>query len=158
MNARTLRAISSERSIHFVDIENLCAKSKLTEKDVRAARASYAQKIKPGLLDQFVLTVSTKKNLLPVKLGWPACQLLSREGKDGADLVIADEIQNPALKNYFRRVYLASGDGGLAEIAKRAIASDISLNIVSTRYCLSRKFRRIGAPVLILPARKAEAA
>ena len=154
MNAKTLGSIKRQRSIHFVDIENLCAKSKLTENDVRAVRVSYSQKIKPGSLDQFVLTVSTRKNLLATKLGWPECQLLSREGKNGADFIIADEIKNPALKNYFSRVYLASGDGGLVEVAKMAIAAGISLCVVSNRYCLSRNFRRIGVPIYTLPARK----
>ena len=150
MNKKTLLAISALRSIHLIDIENLCATSKLTPNIVEAARMEYIQKVRPGVLDQYIVTVSTKKNLLPAKLGWSKACVLSKEGKNGADLLIAEELMKLTYKNSYRSIYLASGDGGLVDAAQVAIEQGKSLKIVSIRPCLSRKFKRLGAPIIIL--------
>lgn len=150
MNKKTLKAISSMRSIHLIDIENLCGTPKLTEQNVEAVKNAYLGKVNPGPLDQYIVTVSTRTNLLPAKLGWSNARVLSKEGKDGADLLIAEELRRLSQRDSYRTIYLASGDGGLADEAETVISQGKALKVVSIRTCLSKKFRRLGAPIMIL--------
>lgn len=150
MNKKTLSGIRALRSIHLIDIENLCATPKLSEQIVQATRAEYLNMVRPGFMDQYIVTVSTKRNLLAAKLGWPNSRVLSKEGKDGADLLIAEELMKLSHKDAYRSIYLASGDGGLAAAAEGVLKQGKILNVVSIRPCLSRKFKKIGAPIMIL--------
>jgi hypothetical protein len=65
MKSKTVRAISKERSVHLIDIENLCCESNPTTEHVKQARDAYFEKIQPGENDLFFVTVSSKTFCLP---------------------------------------------------------------------------------------------
>ena len=70
MKARTIKALAKVRSIHLIDIENLCLESNPTEEHVALAKAAYIQKVKPGPNDHFFVTVSSKSNMAAADFGW----------------------------------------------------------------------------------------
>ena len=112
MKSKTVRAISKERSVHLIDIENLCCESNPTTEHVRQARDAYFEKTQPGDNDLFFVTVSSKNNLEAAVFGWGQASFSFQEGHDGADILLAKMMLEDDLENRFGKVYLARGDGG----------------------------------------------
>jgi hypothetical protein len=147
MKAKTVKALSKGRAIHLIDIENLCMESNPTEEHVALAKAAYFQKVKPGPNDHFYVTVSSKVNRAAAMFGWGNASFGCKEGHDGADYLLAELMVDGQLGDRFEKVYLASGDGGLAPFASSLINQGIELEIVSVPEALSVQYRFIGAPV-----------
>jgi uncharacterized LabA/DUF88 family protein len=54
------------------------------------------------------------------------------------------------LENRFDKVYLASGDGGLAPFAQSLLKKGVALEVVSAPWSLSIQYRFLGAEVSYL--------
>jgi hypothetical protein len=147
MKSKTLKAISKGRAVHLIDIENLCMDSNPTEAMVAAAKSAYIKKVNPGPNDLFYVTVSSKGNLVPVLFGWTGATHAFKEGHDGADILLAELILNGDLETRFEKVYLASGDGGLAPFASSLLSKGVALEVVSAPRALATQYRFIGVPV-----------
>ena len=139
-----------QRSVHLIDIENLCGESNPTTEHVSIARAAYIDKVKPEEHDLFFVTVSSKSNLEAAVFGWPHASHSFLEGHDGADILLAKMMLEDNLENRFGKVYLASGDGGLAPFARSLIKNGAEVAIVSNPTCLSTLYRFLGAQVSYL--------
>lgn len=150
MKAKTVRALSKGRSIHLIDIENLCMESNPTEEHVAQARAAYFQKVQPGANDLFHVTVSSKKNMAAAVFGWGNAAFGCKEGHDGADYLLAELMLDPELGERFEKVYLASGDGGLVPFASNLVRKGVSVEIVAVPSAMSAQYRFIGANVSYL--------
>ena len=150
MKSKTVRAISKERSVHLIDIENLCCESNPTTEHVGRARDAYFEKIQPGENDLFFVTVSSKSNLEAAVFGWGQASFSCLEGHDGADILLAKMMVEDDLENRFGKVYLASGDGGLAPFARSLIAKGVEVEVVAVPKALSVQYRLMGAEVSYL--------
>ena len=150
MKSKTVRAISKERSVHLIDIENLCCESNPTTEHVRQARDAYFQKTQPGENDLFFVTVSSKSNLEAAVFGWGQASFSCQEGHDGADILLAKMMLEDDLENRFDKVYLASGDGGLAPFAKSLLSKGVEVEVVAVPRALSVQYRLMGADVSYL--------
>ena len=150
MKSKTVRAISKERSVHLIDIENLCCESNPTTEHVRQARDAYFQKTQPGENDLFFVTVSSKSNLEAAVFGWGQASFSCQEGHDGADILLARMMLEDDLENRFGKVYLASGDGGLAPFARSLISKGVEVQVVAVPRALSVQYRLMGADVSYL--------
>ena len=150
MNSKTVKALSKHRSIHLIDIENLCCESNPTTEHVRQARDAYFEKIQPGDNDLFFVTVSSKNNLEAAVFGWGQASFSCQEGHDGADILLAKMMLEDDLENRFGKVYLASGDGGLAPFARSLISKGVEVQVVAVPRALSVQYRLIGAHVSYL--------
>ncbi len=150
MKARTIKALAKGRSIHLIDIENLCLESNPTEEHVALAKAAYIQKVKPGPNDHFYVTVSSKSNMAAAVFGWGNASFGCKEGHDGADYLLAELMIDGQLGERFEKVYLASGDGGLAPFASNLIKQGIDVEVVAVPSALSYQYRLIGANVSYL--------
>jgi len=150
MNKKTMKSIRSSRSIHLIDIENLCGASNPTVDQVKAAKEKYLDLVSPGERDQYYLTVSSKNNLEAAMFGWTGARVECNEGHDGADILLAKEILEQPLAESFDHVYLASGDGGLAPFASKLVNEGVEVSVISKPRCLSHEYRFIGAEVLYL--------
>ena len=150
MKSKTVRAISKERSVHLIDIENLCCESNPTTEHVRQARDAYFQKTQPGENDLFFVTVSSKSNLEAAVFGWGQASFSCQEGHDGADILLAKMMLEDDLENRFDKVYLASGDGGLAPFAKSLMNKGLEVEVVAVPKTLSFEYRLLGAQVSYL--------
>ena len=147
MNLKTIRSIRSNRTLHLIDIENLCGESNLTIGQVRAIDAAYKDLTKPQKEDLFFVTVSSTNNLEAAMFGWQGAKIACREGRDGADILLANELLNPKTSDMFENIFLASGDGGLAPFVSRAKSQGCKVTIVSATESLSHYMRYLGADI-----------
>lgn len=150
MKRKTFQKAITQRSVHLIDIENLCGESNSTTEHVRTARAAYFEKIQPGKYDLFFVVVSSRANLEAAVFGWPNAAHSVLEGNDGADILLAKMMLEDNLETRFGKVYLASGDGGLAPFARSLINEGVEVEIVSNPTCLSTLYRFLGAEVSYL--------
>jgi hypothetical protein len=154
MNSRTTRALQLQRSIHLIDIETLCGSANPTALEVFQIRSAYLELVRPGQFDQFYVTVSSRQNLEAASFGWPSARVACKEGHDGADILIAKELLENRFEKTFNKIYLASGDGGLAPFAKHVVSKGGKLLVVSLPRSLSKQMRQTGAQVLYLSSPK----
>ena len=150
MNLKTIEKIRTQRSVHLIDIENLCGESNPTTEHVELAKAAYFEKVQPGECDLFFVTVSSKANLEAAVFGWGQASFSCLEGHDGADILLAKMMLEDDLENRFGKVYLASGDGGLAPFAKSLLSKGVEVEVVSQPSTLSTLYRFLGTEVSYL--------
>lgn len=150
MNSKTIEQLRSHRSVHLIDIENLCGASNPKTEQVRVAKEAYLTKVKPGECDLFFVTVSSKTNLEAAVFGWGHASYSSREGHDGADILLAKMMLEDDLEHRFDKVFLASGDGGLAPFAQSLINKGVPVEVVSNARSLATQYRFIGVDVSYL--------
>ena len=130
MNKKTIKGIKSKRSIHLIDIENLCVTGDLTVQMVSEAREAYFAQVQPSEDDLFVIAAS-HHNMEAAAFGWPGGFHGFRSGKDGADIVLAQMMLEDDLADRFETVFIASGDGGLAPFASSLRAKGCNVQAVS---------------------------
>lgn len=135
MSKTTNRAATVERrTIHLLDIENLHGGTDLTGDDARRiwqVYSGYALNIARG--DQVVVASSS----YVAKTVWFALpqniRRLVRDGRDGADLALMDDLDLPHASSRFSRLVIASGDGGFTSTALAARAAGLSVHQVIGR-------------------------
>lgn len=147
MNKKTVKAIKASRSIHLIDIENLCGGSDLSVSQVEAVRFEYFDLVQPNALDLFVIAAS-HHNLEASSYGWPGGFHQFRSGVDGADILLAKVMLEDSIQDRFQSVFLASGDGGLAPFASALISQGSQLTVVSGARQMSYAMRQLGCPVV----------
>ncbi len=150
MNKKTLSSIRKARTMHLIDIENLCMASNPTLEQVIEARRCYLELVKPGDSDQFLVTVSSKSNLAAVAFGWQGASLKLYEGHDGADILLAEAIVEDHLESRFDKVVVASGDGGLAPFVTHLKSLLKHVVVVSRPTAIAFSMRVSGAQVKYL--------
>lgn len=141
--------LTSVRTIHLVDIENLCGESRPSKTQVEDARERYLGAVACYMGDHFVVASSTG-NFLASSYGWPGARYLVRDGKDGADLCLMDVMVTEGLADRFDRVVVASGDGGLAPSVAQLAEAGMATVVVSQSERLSRKMRMAAHKCILL--------
>jgi len=149
MNKKTYSSIKNGRNVHYVDIENICGSANLTAEMVARARDEYFAKVNPGKDDLYYVT-SSHHNMQAVCFGWPGARVGFRSGKDGGDILLAQEIVYEHPETLFKGVYVASGDHGLSPFVDHLIQIDLPVTIVSGKRQLSYDMSHVGAPVIFL--------
>ncbi len=147
MNLKTIKSIRSKRTLHLIDIENLCGESNPTLAQVVAMNVAYKDLLNPQKEDLFFVTVSSTNNLEAAMFGWPGAKVACLEGHDGADILLANELMNSKTSEMFENIFLASGDGGLAPFVSRAKSQGCKVTIVSAIESLSHYMRYLGADI-----------
>ncbi len=147
MNKKTLSSIRKARTMHLIDIENLCMASNPTLEQVIEARRTYMKMMMPGENDQFLVTVSSKTNLAAAAFGWVGAEVKCREGHDGADILLAKAILEDHLAERFDKVVLASGDGGLAPFVQHLTKALKNVVVVSRPKSTAFALRVSGAKI-----------
>jgi|LauGreDrversion4_2_1035121.scaffolds.fasta_scaffold01297_11 hypothetical protein len=150
MNKKTLTSIRKSRTMHLIDIENLCMAANPTFEQVAEARRSYMELVNPGEHDQFLVTVSSRHNLAAAAFGWSGADLKCREGHDGADYLLAEAILEGQLEDRFDQVVIASGDGGLAPFVQKLTRLLKEVIVVSQPTAIAFAMRMSGARVRYL--------
>ena len=147
MNKKVYKQIKQMRCVHLIDIENLCGASNPTLEQVVHARQVYFADLQPGKDDIFYVTVSSKANLAAAAYGWPGASYESKDGHDGADILLAKHIAEDRLQDRFREVFVASGDGGLSPFVEHLVNAGEPVTVVSDQRFISMKLRLSGAKV-----------
>ena len=138
-----------KRSIHLVDFENLCNESLMTQDTAELVRASYLEQVGVEAMDQVVIATS-RINALTAFMAWPGNRHLMRDGKDGADIEIAEVILTEHLAERFDTVYVASGDSGLAPFVSALSAQGVKTVVVSLPGSLGREAAMAASTVIRL--------
>lgn len=149
VNKKTLKAIRDSRQVHFVDVENLCGKSDLTEADVAEARSLYFSNVSVRRGDLFVVAAS-HQNMEAVSYGWPSAQKVFKSGADGAEIQLDLEIASIAISEKFSAVFVGSGDHYLASTVSKLVGEVGFVTVVSLGRCLSGVMLGTGADIVIL--------
>lgn len=147
MNKKTIKGIKATRSIHLIDIENLCGSGDLSVSQVEMVRAEYFELVQPGLEDLFIIA-SSHHNIEASGFGWPVGCHNFRSGADGADIVLAKAMLEDHIFERFDAVFLASGDGGLAPFASELIRQGSKVTVVTGPTQMSYAMRLLGCPVV----------
>jgi hypothetical protein len=129
--------------IHFVDIENLAGTGLLNSEKVSEICASYSNCVPCGVNDLF-LVAAGPQNKLAIFEGWAkkGSFYQFRKGKDGADhalLAIFESIEN---LQHYKKVFLATGDGGLLRIVEQSLSAGISVTLVTGKGKTNQSLRR----------------
>lgn len=157
MNKKTIKGIKAKRSMHLVDIENLCVTGDLTVDLVADIRAAYLAQLQPSADDLFVIAAS-HHNIEAAAFGLPGGFHGFRSGKDGADIILAQMMLEDDLADRFETVFLASGDGGLAPFASSLRAKGCHVQVVSRVESVSWAMRYAADSVTYLQMSRALAA
>ena len=155
MNAR-ISPIDRVRAIHLIDIENLCGVATPTATQVEEVRWLYMKTISVGPRD-LVVIASAHINCLAAGTGWPGKRYLVRSGKDGADVCLAEIMCDEHLAERFERVYIASGDGGLAPFVAHVATLGAHTVAVSRAASISVQMRLAANETVYLPLSDAAA-
>ena len=137
---RQFDRIRSTRSIHLIDIENLCGKSRLTIPLARFVWGMYLELIDVGPEDH-VVVASSHVNLFAADEAIAGARQLVRSGRDGADIELAKVIVYEQIHERFGHVYLGSGDGGLAPFAHDLALRGMRVTSVSRMRSTSIRMR-----------------
>ena len=119
------------RTLHILDIENLCGTARPDNAEVAfmVDRYSTAMDVLPG--DQLVMAASSGGTAFAAKLARPSAQVLFRKGQDGADRAILETVQPRLVSSRFGRVILGSGDHIFAGLADEMSELGVFVEIVS---------------------------
>ena len=128
------------RTIHLVDIENVCGTARPEILDVEMARELYQNLVCLGPYDHVVLACNHGA-ALKVGLGWPGARLMVRSGVNGADRALLSVVDDEEIGVRFDAVVIASGDGIFAESAACLAGSGLSVTVVSREQALSRRLQ-----------------
>jgi hypothetical protein len=148
---------TSGRTIHLIDIENLCGSSRVTRDQVAEARERYEEAVLVGPSDH-VIVASSRGNLFSSSLGWPGARFLARDGKNGADIRLAEVIVEEDVTKRFETAVVASGDGDLAPFVAFMAAKGMNTVVVSRTDRLSRSMRVAAHKSILLESELQERA
>ena len=143
----------NHRTVHLIDIENLCETTFLNEGLVREVKDEYLRSINPKPQDLFVLGVS-HFNLEAAVFGWGAgvAQYVVQSGLNGADLALLGVLGEASMIDRFTEVVIASGDGIFAEAGTRLRRSGLKVGFVGRTGAISYQIVRSGCSCLELPS------
>ena len=137
------RHIPLGRTLHLVDIENLCAGPYASFEQLKRTIAAYrrALAVRPG---DHVVMACTRGLLLEAGLAWPGVRLCAGNGVDGADLALLGAATAEFTTAHYDRVVIGSGDGIFATRAQELRASGIVVAVVSRRRSLSPRLAAVA--------------
>ena len=100
-------------AIHLLDPENLYGWGRLKYDSIKTIREIYMEEV--GIQEGDAVVIATAQgNRLAVFNAWPGAFYKFRDGKNGADIALAEFMSESRLAGRYSRVFLGSGDGGLA--------------------------------------------
>lgn len=84
--------MSPDRTHHYIDIENLVGRGRLSSRDVALARARFEHAVLPRCMDLFTVGCDAA-NVFPVRDVFPGARVVTGHGPDGADLTLIAAIE-----------------------------------------------------------------
>ncbi|MGP5623196.1 NYN domain-containing protein [Candidatus Corynebacterium faecigallinarum] len=142
------------RSIHFLDLENLCDHAVLTEQLVEDTLADYIRTVGIGDSDQVIIATNSHNaavGYLAANRMLNARFLPPGTGRDAADLALIDAIDHTPNLNSFATVVIGSGDHIFAFALARLATHGITATAVSRVRALSAQVRLAAHSVIRLP-------
>jgi hypothetical protein len=142
-----------QRTLHLVDIENLCGDGFPSHEAALSVLASYSVAAKLGA-DDFGFA-SANRHLtkylaydLPETLRWVPGGI----GPDAAEQALLDQANSVFVARVYDRVVIGSGDHAFADLAASLVAAGREVVVVAVDGSLSLKLGSAASSVVLLPA------
>lgn len=127
------------RTIHLIDIENLCAGAFPSAHLAASVRTAYLAQL-GGAQHHYVVACSHKA-FSSVAWAWPAARRLVRSGENGADMALLDVARTEHLASRYDHVVIASGDGIFAELAAQLATDGVNITVIARPESTSKRLR-----------------
>lgn len=134
-----------DRTLHLIDLENLCGAGSTTAEDAARVLAAYVDAVKIGPADSIHIGVAhhMATAVMPVLCVFPG-RLHVRSGRDGAETALLDSIDLAHISTRFSRLIIASADRTFTEAANEARRLGMTVWQVTGRGGLSRELSRVA--------------
>lgn len=137
------RHIPAGRTLHLVDIENLCGGPYASCGQLRRTIDAYQRALAVRLGDHVVMACN-RGLLLEAGLAWPGVRLCAGNGPDGADLALLDAATSDFVTSHYDRIVIGSGDGIFATRAHELRTAGLVVAVVSLRRSLSPRLAAVA--------------
>ena len=134
---------NNNRSVYFLDIDNLCGAPLASEAQVRDVILAVERQFSIGPSD-LIFCAATAKAATFVKFFRPAFHVQIGRGKDGSDLRLLELADPQWLKSRFDRVVIGSGDGIFQPLAIELANLNIRVEVTSGHGAMARSFREVA--------------
>jgi len=130
-----------ERTAHLVDLDNLTKGEKLTANSMSCLAHAYASAAQ--YCDGHLSVVATSHHSFPINVfEWPfSAQRLVKSGKDGADEILAAQVEDLLQVVGLNRVVIGSGDHYFVPAVIQFQAAGIHVHAVAHRSSMSTALR-----------------
>lgn len=143
--------LTTTRTLHLVDIENLVGDPMATKEAALGALDDYLTLA--GHTDGDQVIIAANPGLI-ARIGFDRpvpCSLHAARGKDGADLVLLSHAEPARIAIRFDRLAIGSGDGEFADTARAVRDRGAPVTVVARRRSLSRRLQGEGLGIRFLP-------
>jgi hypothetical protein len=137
------RHIPFGRTLHLVDIENLCGGPYASFEQLRRTIDAYQRAIAVRMGDHVVMACN-RALLLEAGLAWPGVRLCAGNGPDGADLALLGAATAEYTTSHYDRIVIGSGDGIFATRAHELRSVGLVVAVVSRRRSLSPRLAAVA--------------
>jgi hypothetical protein len=144
--ARSL-TLAQDRTLHLVDVENICGTGRLDSELVRTVRGLVAPESQLSGQHHWVVAASSSTSALALA-EWPQARRVVRYGADGADLALLEVLDDEATR--YSRVVVYSGDGIFSEPLACLAAAGLETTVVARPERLSARLRLSAHHVVLL--------
>jgi len=148
--------LTTTRTLHLVDIENLVGDPKAPTATVLEVLDSYLDIA--GYRDGDHVVIAANPGLMArIAFDLPVpCNVHAARGENGADLVLLAQAEPSRVAARYDRLVIGSGDGAFADIALAVRDLDTPVVVVARPGCTSNRLigaglgiRALGAPVTL---------
>lgn len=133
-----------QRTVHFIDIENLIGSGLLSAQSVQRTYFLYRQQVSVKPKDVFIVAAGPQNRRAVVE-GWPFAYYKFKAGSDGADLALIDFCHDMDVLSTANKVVIGSGDNRFAQIAHLAKMSGLEVSIVTFKGAKSYKLHSFNS-------------
>lgn len=134
------------RTLHLIDVENLCSDPRPEESRVRAVLARYRTSMAVSEADHVVLAAAGRTALF-AGLAWPGVRVRAGRGPDGADRALLAAVDVDHTVDSYNRVVVASGDHIFVPLVRALRGAGVAVEIVAPTCGIAQVLRLEGAPV-----------
>jgi hypothetical protein len=153
MNTRiTQFPTAKDRHLFLIDIENLAGTPSPTRYDVRSVEAALMGALPDFGTAQRIVACSHHAAEI-VAFESPGGRCLWRSGRNGADLVLLDVLENEHVDERFGRVTLCSGDGIFANSVARLASAQVDVTVAARKGSLAARLELAACHVVLLTIR-----
>ena len=140
----------THRSLHLIDIENLLGAGSFERADAMRAASSYWAVADRGPNDLAVAASSHRSGVATAE-AFPAASVRWRSGPDGADQALLDAADELPLTS-FGRLVIGSGDRIFTNLARRAVQSGLTVELIARPESTARELGAVADIVHPFPA------
>lgn len=135
------------RTLHLIDLENLCPRGRVTAPTVDRTWRLYAARVGVYNDDGVVVAVDASRAYTVADVLPSSIRLLTGRGPDGADRALLSVIDVDWAKRRFERVVVASGDHAFAPSVRACQAAGVPVELVAGGGAVARVLADTGVPI-----------